>query len=119
MVQIRVTLVEASGIRRELADGTPGQSLMELARAHGVVGILAECGGLCACATCHVYVDEAWWPRVGEADDVEFSMLDLVGDALEDTSRLACQIKLRSELNGLVAYVAPPPATKMARKNGG
>ena len=117
MAQITVTMVEPSGERRVLTDGTPGQSLMELARAHGVAGILAECGGLCACATCHVYVDEAWWPRVGEAEDMEFSMLDLVGDALLDNSRLACQIKLRSELNGLVVSVAPA-AAGLVKKEG-
>ena len=113
MAAITVAIVDAAGQRQLLSDGIAGQSLMELAKAHGIVGMRAECGGFCACATCHVYVDEAWWARVGEADDTEFSMLDLVGDALQDTSRLACQIKLRSELSGLVVKVAPA-AVKVA-----
>ena len=107
MAQITVTMIDIQGAARVLTDGTAGQSLMMLARAHGVAGIAGDCGGGCACATCHVYVDEAWWARVGEPDDIEFSMLDMVADVLQDTSRLACQIKLRSELNGLKVTVAP------------
>ena len=107
MGQISVTIVDVHGVPQVLANGIAGQSLMELARSHGVAGIIGTCGGGCACATCHVYVDDAWWPRVGEPDDIEFSVLDVVADVLHDTSRLSCQITRRSELNGLRVTVAP------------
>ena len=71
-----------------------------MARAHGVPGIAADCGGACACATCHVHVDPEWIDRVGRASGVEADMLELASE-LADTSRLSCQIDLRPELNGL------------------
>lgn len=107
MAQITVTIEDALGEMHVLTNGAAGQNLMELARANGIAGIWGDCGGNCACATCHVYVADSWWPRVGEPEDVEFSMLDLVADSLCDTSRLACQITLRSELSGLEVSVAP------------
>ncbi|MCB2079843.1 MAG: 2Fe-2S iron-sulfur cluster binding domain-containing protein, partial [Novosphingobium sp.] len=61
----------------------------------------------CACATCHVYVDQSWWEKVGEPDDIEFAMLDMVADVMKDTSRLGCQIKMSSDLDGISVTVAP------------
>jgi 2Fe-2S ferredoxin len=80
---------------------------MEVARSHGVKGILADCGGACACATCHVYVDPEWLDAVGPPDDIEAEMLDMVSDVQRDNSRLSCQIKLKPELDGLKVTVAP------------
>jgi 2Fe-2S ferredoxin len=102
MVKIRV--VEHDGTEVEL-DGNVGYSLMEVLRNHGAVE--ASCGGQCACATCHVYIDDAWLPRVGEASETE---LDLLDSSIErqPNSRLSCQVLLSAEHEGLAVTVAPP-----------
>ena len=105
-----VTMHDVNGETHVLTDGADGVSLMELARQHGVAGIMGDCGGGCACATCHVYVDAAWWDKVGEPDDIEFAMLDMVSDVQRDNSRLCCQIKLSEELDGIEVTVAPSSA---------
>ena len=79
-------------------------SLMQAATAHGVDGIDAECGGVCSCATCHVHIDPAWADRVGPATPAEQALLELQDNA-NDRSRLACQVKLAGELDGLVVKV--------------
>lgn len=104
MSTIRVTCVQADGVVRVLDDIEPGQSLMEVARARGVVGILGDCGGTCACATCHVHVDPQWLAVVGGPDDIEDALLDMVENRTAN-SRLSCQIKLRPELDGLKVTV--------------
>jgi 2Fe-2S ferredoxin len=75
-------------------------SLMELALAEGLEGIDAECGGACACATCHVQIDAKWLERVGTAQDAELDMLDFC-ETLTDASRLSCQIEVTEALDGL------------------
>lgn len=107
MGNLTVTLTDVKGEVRVIGDAAEGQSLMEVAKARGVEGMFGDCGGGCACATCHVYVDPAWWDKVGLPDDIESSMLDMVGDVQRETSRLACQIALTAELDGLVVTVAP------------
>jgi 2Fe-2S ferredoxin len=104
---VTVTFVEEGGAERKFEGVEPSQSLMEVGRTHGVSGILADCGGACACATCHVYVDDAWMERVGSADAIEAEMLDLVSEFQKPNSRLSCQIRLREELDGLRVAVAP------------
>jgi 2Fe-2S ferredoxin len=74
---------------------------MEGAIRNGVPGIEAECGGACACATCHVYVSEEWREKTGEAEPMEQDMLDFAYD-VRPSSRLSCQIKVTPELDGLV-----------------
>jgi 2Fe-2S ferredoxin len=106
MANITVTFVEASGSERVISDVSTDQSLMEVGRANGVEGITADCGGACACATCHVYVPAEWQAIVGEPDDVEAMTLDMAPN-LEPNSRLSCQIQLRAELDGLKVNVAP------------
>ena len=81
-----------------------GSTVMENAIRNAVPGIEAECGGACACATCHVYVDEAWTAEVGEPEAMEEDMLDFAYD-VRPNSRLSCQIKVRDELDGLVVRV--------------
>lgn len=103
---ITVTFVEANGAERVIKDVNTDQSLMEVGRANGVEGITADCGGACACATCHVYIDPAWEAVVGQADDVEAMTLDMAPN-LKPESRLSCQIQLRAELDGLKVTVAP------------
>jgi len=89
-------------------EGTPntvdaelGQSVMEAATQNDVDGIDADCGGACACATCHVYIDQNWVAKVGQPGDLEAEMLD-VAEGVQENSRLACQIALTEELSGLV-----------------
>ena len=71
---------------------------------NAVPGIEAECGGACSCATCHVYVDDAWREPTGQPDEMEEDMLDFAFD-VRDSSRLSCQIKVTDELDGLVVQV--------------
>jgi ferredoxin, 2Fe-2S len=78
-----------------------GLTVMEGAVKNNVPGIDADCGGACACATCHVYVDEAWMDKVGTASAMEESMLDFA-EGVQPNSRLSCQIKVTDALDGLV-----------------
>jgi 2Fe-2S ferredoxin len=104
---IVATLIEPDGAEVRITDAQAGESLMEAAKRAGVAGILAECGGACSCATCHVYVAEEWFARVGAPDQVEEEMLDMVDHIRRPTSRLCCQIRLHEGLSGIVAEVAP------------
>lgn len=107
MGNLKVTMTDVNGETRTFENVEEGMSLMELGKQNGVAGIMGDCGGGCACATCHVYVDQDWWDKVGEPDDIEFAMLDMVADVMRDTSRLGCQIKMKPELDGLTVTVAP------------
>ena len=107
MSSIKVTFAQADGSEQVIEDAEVGRSLMEVARENAVPGILADCGGGCACATCHVYVDEEWRGAVGTPDEIENEMLDMVSDLHQPNSRLSCQIKLRADLDGLRVTVAP------------
>ncbi len=82
-----------------------GYTVMEGAIDNEVPGIVAECGGACACATCHSYINEEWLKKLPPIEDMEDAMLDLAQDRRE-TSRLTCQIEVTSELDGLVVTVA-------------
>ena len=108
MSTVSVTLVERDGTERTIADAETGKSLMVVARDNGVDGILGECGGSCACATCHVYVEPAWQAVVGEPDVLEEMTLDGVAHIVQSNSRLGCQILLSEEMDGLRVAVAPP-----------
>ncbi|WP_068314626.1 2Fe-2S iron-sulfur cluster-binding protein [Polycladidibacter hongkongensis] len=99
----KVSFVLHSGETQEV-EAASGSTVMEAAIKHMVPGIEAECGGACACATCHVYVDEAWVAKTGEPEPMEEDMLDFAQD-VRDTSRLCCQIKVGDELDGLVVHV--------------
>ena len=107
MGSVVATLIQADGAAVRITDAQPGESLMEAARRAGVAGIVAECGGACSCATCHVYIDAEWFSKVGEPDEVEEEMLDMVDHIRRPTSRLSCQIRLHEGLSGLLAEVAP------------
>jgi 2Fe-2S ferredoxin len=95
----KVTFVQHDGAMRTV-EVKSGQSLMEGAVKNGVPGIDADCGGACACATCHVYVDDAWLGRTGGRSDLEESMLEFAESVLTN-SRLSCQIKVTDDLDGL------------------
>ncbi len=81
-----------------------GYSVMEGAINNNIEGIVAECGGACACATCHGYIDEAWVEKLAPMDDMEDSMLDAAFER-KANSRLTCQIEVSDELDGLVVHV--------------
>ena len=100
----KITYIDSTGESRTV-DAEVGATVMETAIKNGVPGIEAECGGACACATCHVYVDEAWRAKTGEASAMEQDMLDFAFD-VRPSSRLSCQITVKDELDGLV--VATP-----------
>ena len=106
MSELKVTCVQADGVVKVLENIEAGRSLMEMARASGVAGIYGDCGGTCACATCHVYVDPAWVAATGSPDDIEDALLDMV-DSRQSNSRLSCQIKLGPELDGLKVTIGP------------
>ena len=100
----KVLYIDVDGTECE-AEVANGISVMEGAIANGVNGILAICGGSCACSTCHAYIDEAWVERVGPPNDIEESTLELATERRPE-SRLSCQITMRDELDGLVVRVA-------------
>ena len=95
----RISYVEHSGKKHEVEVPT-GWSVMEGAVKNLVPGIDADCGGACACATCHVYVDPAWQSKIPPKSDMEETMLDFAQD-LRPNSRLSCQIRVTPELEGL------------------
>jgi 2Fe-2S ferredoxin len=98
---VDVTLIDASGLSRTL-QVPEGQSLMQAAVSAGVRGIVGECGGSAMCATCHVYVDEAFASRLPDPLETELEMLECTASDRLPNSRLGCQIKLSAALDGLV-----------------
>lgn len=99
----KVTFITSDGQPHQV-EAEVGSTLMETAIRNMIQGIEAECGGACACATCHVYVDDAWFEKVGEPGPMEEDMLDFAFD-VRPTSRLSCQIKVTDALDGLVARI--------------
>ena len=99
----KLTVVAFDGTRFEI-DAENGSTVMENTVKNGVPGIEAECGGACACATCHVYVDEAWTEKVGKPEVMEEDMLDFAFEP-KPVSRLSCQVKMTDEFDGLVVHV--------------
>ncbi|MFM1816174.1 MAG: hypothetical protein RLZ98_2869 [Pseudomonadota bacterium] len=103
MAMAKITFILADG-GTQVVEAEPGGTVMEAARRNDVPGIEAECGGACSCATCHVYVDDAWREATGEPSEMEEDMLDFAFDVREE-SRLSCQIKVTPELDGLVVRI--------------
>jgi 2Fe-2S ferredoxin len=99
----KVTYLEPDGTERQV-EAAEGTTVMEAAVDNDVEGIVAECGGACSCATCHVYVDPQWLPKLPAPDAQEDGMLDCVLDRREN-SRLSCQIVIVQDLDGLVVRV--------------
>ena len=100
----KIIITNRDGKKHEI-DADTNFTLMEAIRDKGF-DIEASCGGCCACATCHVYIDNKWKTRVTKLNDDEESMLDLAFD-VRDNSRLSCQIELSDELDGLELEIAP------------
>lgn len=99
----KLIFIEHDGTRHEV-EAAPGATVMETAIRNSINGILAECGGACACATCHVYVDDAFAEQAGRPDPMEEDMLDFAYD-VRPTSRLSCQIKMSDALDGLTVHI--------------
>lgn len=95
----KITFIDSDGTSRDV-DAKNGTSVMEAAVQNMIPGIDADCGGACACATCHVYVAENWLKKLKAKDDMEDSMLDFAED-VEANSRLSCQILMSDELDGI------------------
>jgi 2Fe-2S ferredoxin len=100
----KVNFVDLAGVRHKV-DVEVGNTLMEAAIDNDIAGIEAECGGACACATCHAYVDENWIARLPEMDDMEDAMLDSALDR-KSNSRLTCQITMTDEYDGIEVVIA-------------
>ena len=102
-VTVQVTYVEYDGTEH-VVHLRPGMSLMRGAVDNMVPGIEGDCGGLCACGTCHVYVRAPWRQRLPEAQELEINILDFAFD-VDDDSRLCCQIPALPELDGIVVHM--------------
>lgn len=99
----KITYIDHSG-RSYTVEAEIDQTVMETAIKHNIPGIVAECGGACSCATCHVYVDEAWVEVTGEPSEMEEDMLDFAYD-VRATSRLSCQLRVKSAYDGLIVRI--------------
>ncbi len=100
----KITYITPDGTQHDV-DVDTGYSVMEGAINNDIQGIVAECGGACACATCHSYIDEAWLDKLPKMDDMEDSMLDAAFER-KSNSRLTCQLEVTDEFDGLVVHVA-------------
>ena len=97
----RITYIEFGG-QQHVVDVADGMTVMEGARDNDIPGIEADCGGACACSTCHVYVDEAWIERLPPREAMEEDMLDFAWQPDPRRSRLTCQLRVTGDLDGLV-----------------
>ncbi len=101
MTTINFILADGS---RHAVDAGDGEVVMRVAVRCGFEGILAECGGACSCATCHVHIDPSWYDKLPPKGESETEMLDFA-EGVDATSRLSCQIKITPELDGLIVHV--------------
>lgn len=103
---VLITYISDAGVSTPV-EVPVGDSVMEGAIKNGVDGIVAECGGACMCATCHVYVDPAWLDRLPPVQEDENAMLDSTASPRKANSRLSCQLRVTKELSGLVVTTPP------------
>lgn len=99
----KINFIDPDG-QTHVLEAEDGQSVMKVAVQNGVPGIEADCGGACACATCHVYVDPAWSAAAGTPGEEEKEMLTYTVEP-QETSRLSCQIKVSAALDGIVIRI--------------
>src|SRR3954471_20868973 len=99
---VKITFIDVEGTSRTV-EAEEGSTVMENAIRNGIPGIEAECGGACACATCHVYVAEKWPEAPGDPQPREEDMLSFAFD-VRPNARLSCQIRVKPELDGLVVH---------------
>lgn len=98
-----INFILADGSRHAIA-AEDGEVVMQVARRHQFAGILAECGGVCSCATCHVHIDPAWVDKLPPIEEMESDMLEFA-EGVDNTSRLSCQIKITPQLDGVMVHV--------------
>ena len=96
----KITFIEHSGTVYNV-EGDDGRSVMQAATDNMVPGILADCGGNCACATCHVYIDDSWRPRLPPPSKEEREMIECALH-VQENSRLSCQVRVTAEVDGLI-----------------
>ena len=99
---VKIKYIAFNGTETEVEAET-GLSVMQAAINNSVPGIVAECGGACSCATCHVHFDSEWFSKLAEAEDMEKEMLEFTIDP-QQTSRLSCQIKITDDLDGIIVH---------------
>ena len=99
----KVTYIAHDGTRNEV-EAVEGESLMQIAVDNRIRGIDGDCGGECACATCHIYIDESWTDKLDKMEEHEDQMLELTPDRNE-RSRLGCQIRVDANLDGIVVHM--------------
>ena len=97
----KIIFIEHNGTEHEV-EADNGLNIMQAAVNNGVPGIVAECGGACSCATCHVQVDAEWYSKIEAPSDMENEMLEFAMGYKENSSRLSCQIKINDEMDGIV-----------------
>jgi ferredoxin, 2Fe-2S len=97
----KVIYINSAGASREI-DVPVGTTVMSAALKNGIDGIVAECGGVCMCSTCHVFVDENFFNRLPPAQDTEEAVLEIAAEERKPNSRLSCQIKMTDDLDGLI-----------------
>ena len=100
----KVTYISPRGDAREI-DVPVGTTVMSAALKNGIDGIVAECGGVCMCSTCHVFVDEKFYGQLPPANDTEEAVLEIAAVERRPTSRLSCQIKVTDALDGLIVRI--------------
>lgn len=98
-----INFILANGERHAI-DAEDGEVVMRVAVRNNFSGILAECGGACSCATCHVHIDRSWLDKLPPPLDTETEMLEFA-EGVDDTSRLSCQLKITPQLDGLIVHV--------------
>jgi len=98
----KIKFIAFDGMTTEI-EAENGLSVMQAAVNNGLAAIVAECGGACSCATCHVHVEKAWFDKIPAAEDMEKEMLEFIMNP-QETSRLSCQIKIDASLDGLVVH---------------
>lgn len=96
--------IQANGGQYD-AEGAVGQTLLQAAEESGIDGFLAECGGSCTCGTCHCYIDSVQLALLPAPESAELEMLDFVADERRPNSRLACQVKLSAQMDGLKVHI--------------
>lgn len=101
----KITYIENDGVEHHV-DVPTGLSVMDGAKRFTIPGIDGDCGGACACATCHVYVEGGWFEKLPQPEELEVAMLDFAFD-VKETSRLSCQIKVDDSLDGLIVRTPP------------
>jgi 2Fe-2S ferredoxin len=100
----KVNYVSAAGDSREI-EVAAGTTVMAAALKNGIDGILAECGGVCMCSTCHVFVDEKFLSKMPPAQGTEEAVLEIAAIERRPNSRLSCQIKMTDDLDGLIVHL--------------